>query len=434
MIFQSSCLSEVDVKLSKVHVLLSEINQTISECPNLVQSRKLLPRVNVILSEITLVVSFAQTDCSSSIDEDNDDITSLEWDSYNNYNYYDHLYFDNNFDLSSMFDDHDDVGGDDINNNVEGDRDGDQEDVEGGRDGDHEDVEGGRDDDHEDVEGVHDNDREEVEGVQDDQDEADMNIAQRVVMRRRYSATTTDPSHISKSSTTPAENTSSAAGDGLNNSLASPSPSTTNQANNCISSLLTFISRIAPGDVFSASKSVRRRKRRMMKAIHPVLRCLFKHSLDLFTQAPSPGPVPYQRPPVPVVDWTRVNERSLGNLPKPQMFPKLGCSDDPNIYADRIHDHGAHGRINTGTIHAKEPYPFGVDYGFMTDLGVISVNKGDHMEDPYQHVIQGHVWSRELHRWVIHAKYVKDKDKNSKEVKKKAGAIVPKKPRRKELR
>ena len=78
-----------------------------------------------------------------------------------------------------------------------------------------------------------------------------------------------------------------------------------------------------------------------------------------------------------------MNERSLGNLPKPQMFPKLGCSDDPNIYADRIHDHGAHGRIDTGTIHAKEPYPFGLEYGLMTDLGVISCNKGD----PYCNVI-----------------------------------------------
>ena len=101
------------------------------------------------------------------------------------------------------------------------------------------------------------------------------------------------------------------------------------------------------------------------------------------------------------------------------MFPKLGCSEDANIYADRIHDHGAHGRINTGTIHAKEPYPFGLEYGFMTDLGVISINKGDHMEDPYQHVINGHVWSRELHKWVIHARYLEDNNINKKGIEKK---------------
>ena len=123
-----------------------------------------------------------------------------------------------------------------------------------------------------------------------------------------------------------------------------------------------------------------------------------------------------------------MNERSLGNLPKPQMFPKLGCSDDPNIYADRIHDHGAHGRINTGTIHAKEPYPFGLEYGLMTDLGVISCNKGD----PYCNVIYCHVWSRDLCRWVTHARYPED---NTKGVKK-TSSVLPKKykRRRKELR
>ena len=406
-----SLISEVDLIMSQVNVLLSEVAMKLSKCP--VEANKLLPRVNNILSEMMWIVNLSKSatadNCFADFDHGGD--VSLEWDDENNIINYSNEYY-------SLF--HDDALDDQTPD-------------------DHEEVDLIPDDDldsfaksedqvpelciNDKVIEDEDEDKDEEDGIYDDE-----NIADRVMSRRR--------SRKMSLTFSPASDASSILFGQAAAVSASSAPSenvpTKSQANNFISSLLTFVSRIAPGDVFSATKSVRRKKKRMMKSVHPVLRCLFKHSLDLFT--PAPGPVLNQRPPVPVVDWTRVNERSLGNLPKPQMFPKLGCSDDPNIYADRIHDHGAHGRINTGTIHAKEPYPFGVDYGFMTDLGVISVNKGDHMEDPYQHVIQGHVWSRELHRWVIHAKYVKDKDKNSKEVKKKAGAIVPKKPRRKELR
>ena len=88
--FQSvNCLSDVDVKLSQVNVLMSEINQLISQCPVPVQSKQLLPRVNQILSEMTFVVAFAQSDCSSSgIASDDSSNVSLEWEDYNNTNYY----------------------------------------------------------------------------------------------------------------------------------------------------------------------------------------------------------------------------------------------------------------------------------------------------------------------------------------------------------
>ena len=91
MFLKSTLLSDVDVKLSQVNVLLSEINVIISKCPDQVQSKKLqlLPRVDQILSELTFVVSFAQDDCSSD-DDENDDIRSLEWD--DKFNHYDDYY------------------------------------------------------------------------------------------------------------------------------------------------------------------------------------------------------------------------------------------------------------------------------------------------------------------------------------------------------
>merc|ERR1711923_495658 len=155
-----------------------------------------------------------------------------------------------------------------------------------------------------------------------------------------------------------------------------------------------------------------------MNKIHPELKAVFKNVQDLFSPAPG-SLVPDQRPPVPVVDWTRVNQRGLGNLPTPQMFPKLGCSDDKNIYAQRSYDRGAHGVIKEGSIHETDKYPFGGEFGIMTDMGVISTNKGDHMDDPYMNIVHGHVWSRDLCCWVVHARYAsKEKEDNVK----KAGA------------
>ena len=110
------------------------------------------------------------------------------------------------------------------------------------------------------------------------------------------------------------------------------------------------------------------------------------------------------------------------------MFPKHGCSDDPVHYAPVV-DNNPIVCITYPSPHQK-PFPFGGEFGLMTDVGVISTNKGDQMEDPYNHIIHGHVWSRELSRWVIHARFAKDSvkdnpkrakegDRNSKKPKKK---------------
>ena len=110
------------------------------------------------------------------------------------------------------------------------------------------------------------------------------------------------------------------------------------------------------------------------------------------------------------------------------MLPKLGCSPDPAHYAPVI-DNNHIVRI-THPAPFNKPFPFGGEFGLMTDLGVISTNKGDHMEDPYNNIVHGHVWSREQRCWVIHARFAKDSvkdnpksakegDRNSKKPKKK---------------
>ena len=180
-----------------------------------------------------------------------------------------------------------------------------------------------------------------------------MNIAERVMLRRRSSTMSRDTSNNIMTSIS-ADYPSTFARDDIN---YSPNGVTTRkQVELSIDDLIIFISRIAPNDVFSLRKSRRRKKRKMIKSVHPELRCLFQHSLDLFTPAPG-SPVPNSQPPVPIVDWSKVNQRGLGNLPTPQMFPKLGCSNDPNIYSERFHDRGAHGNIPIGSLHEKDRFP-----------------------------------------------------------------------------
>ena len=86
-------LSDVDVMLSQVNLLFSEINQKMSRSQVPVQSKLLLPRLEVILSEITWLVSLSQ-DCSSSS-------ADLSWDQDHDYYVYseddDHHEFNINF-------------------------------------------------------------------------------------------------------------------------------------------------------------------------------------------------------------------------------------------------------------------------------------------------------------------------------------------------
>ena len=232
-----------------------------------------------ILSEITFVVAFAQTDCSSSDPED----ASLDWDNYNHQNYYNLHTFDNNnqyyFSMSmsssqSLCSDYGDydkyaLDGEHVHYNAD---DRYHEDVEGVADDDHGDVEGVADDDHEDVEGDADDDRGDAKDNDETDDSLDdLNIAERVRLGRRSSLMKAAP--ISISTTSRECSTTSPEG-----SMSSSWTSAPKQAISLNDKSITLISRIAPNDVFSMRKSRRRRMKRMMNTIHPELKSVFKLS------------------------------------------------------------------------------------------------------------------------------------------------------------
>ena len=86
------------------------------------------------------------------------------------------------------------------------------------------------------------------------------------------------------------------------------------------------------------------------------------------------------------------------------MFPVLGCSEDPTFYQETQED-------IDGSLHIWAPqhsckFPFGSCYGYMTQLGVVSV------VDVLP--AQAHGYIHDEYGWVLHAKYP-DKERDKKE-------------------
>ena len=122
-------------------------------------------------------------------------------------------------------------------------------------------------------------------------------------------------------------------------------------------------------------------------------------------------------PPYPQVDWTNVNKRFLGNIPNPTFFPIHGCSNDPSHYQLTCvsHDHYIPAEFDC-------PCPFGQDYGYLTEGGVIAV------PDQVHH---GYVWSVSdsgVGQWVLSVKsrqILKKQERSRGRRKKKKFAALP---------
>ena len=264
MIQSSSCLSDVDVKMSEVHILLSEINQILSTSPVPVQSTLLLPRVEVILSEITWIVSLSQ----SNVDKEDDGGESLGWDY--NYDFHNNNYYNLNNNLSfssisfSQDDDHVNVEERDDHDEVKGDT--------------HHDALGVEDEEICDDRGVEDEEIRDDRGVEDEESDAledDGNIADRVMSRRRSSAEVNESVSVLFSSGECSTSSPTTSGECSTSSSTpgecSMSSSRSSQANTLIDKVIIFIPRIAPDSIYSKKISEKRRKRRTMKLIHPEL-------------------------------------------------------------------------------------------------------------------------------------------------------------------
>ena len=173
-----------------------------------------------------------------------------------------------------------------------------------------------------------------------------------------------------------------------------------------IDGMVEAINTAAPNNIFDARKSLRKRRKKIMTTFVPKM---FRSVYKYFDTILAPAPAHKVKVINPTIDWSRVNKRFLDNLPKEREFPIHGCSEDPKFYEESEMTMSC-GRMKIASKHSHDPYPFGSDFGYMTQFGVISIeNSVGDLNVP----VNGHILNNG--HWVLHAQYPKgDKESRAK--------------------
>ena len=168
------------------------------------------------------------------------------------------------------------------------------------------------------------------------------------------------------------------------------------QEHSFLAKMTSAIDRFAPNNAFSRAKHERKMKKKLLRMIPRELHCLWRNVDSVTGVAPAVFPV--KSAPALKVNWSNVNTRALANVPKPKLYPKLGCSDDPAFYQPytgvKEFSFGP-GEVNHKPKHEQDN-PFGSEWGLETNAGVISVTGL---------LVHGHTWSVERQTWVLHASF-----------------------------
>ena len=181
-----------------------------------------------------------------------------------------------------------------------------------------------------------------------------------------------------------------------------------------------FINICSPGNVFNMKKSRRRRHKKTAKLVHPELISMWNNVDDLFALKVSVPSTP--DPSIPIVDWSKVNSRFIGNIPVPTPQPVHGCSSDPVFYEDRCSRKCQPSGHVTWEIrkshHSNSKTPFGTQPGFLTDRGVISAESN-------QKTVHGYIWSPSCHQYILHAMFPGELERSEMSSKRRRKKKVP---------
>ena len=193
--------------------------------------------------------------------------------------------------------------------------------------------------------------------------------------------------------------TTSSPDDGYSVSSSSDARGNTGSQSDIISNVLSCISRVAPANKFDPLISKKRKKKarqkKLKKVLHPDLITMWQHCSQLCAE-PDVSPATPTPSPYPRVDWSRVNQRMLANLPKPERFPVHGCAQDESFFVKRQVT-VAHDSVRFWSPYEEAgSYPYGSLPGFLTQDGVIA--PGGHGEN-----VHGYVWSPDYQGWVLQA-------------------------------
>ena len=172
----------------------------------------------------------------------------------------------------------------------------------------------------------------------------------------------------------------------------------TRPADPFIVTMSRVISSLAPSNRYSAKRSKQKRRKKMMRKVHPELRMIWTHANALVS------PESKQTPPspIPTVDWSKVNRRFLNNIPSPIPIPVQSCSQDAEFYQPQFTPYGT----KLPSAYSKTN-PFGTIDGYRTTCGVISV--------PVGQTFHGYTWQDGC--WLLEAAIIKEKGRRGKKKK-----------------
>ena len=147
-------------------------------------------------------------------------------------------------------------------------------------------------------------------------------------------------------------------------------------------SVVQFLRIATPNAIYDPNwREVQRRK-----AVDPELYTLWNCFESIFTDVKDDDVnIPEEAAPeitYHTIDLYNVNSRFIDNIPKPNRYPVLGVSPDPDFY---------HKWYQTGDPYKRsqkflDPAPFGSLFGYETDIGIVP---------PSTEPIHGYVWSEE---------------------------------------
>ena len=174
-----------------------------------------------------------------------------------------------------------------------------------------------------------------------------------------------------------------------------------------VNKIRCFISNF-PNLVYTKEKSTRIKQEILNENVFYEFQSMWRHSIvgDLFEQNPDSTQTSTTTTPAPIVryksiDFSKVNIRSIANIPKPEKFALYGPSMDPDFYREpyRLDKYGNKDLTlpshyhNCGGRH-------GSLYGYLTDEGIVPV--------PDQPV-HGYTWDHRYGSWVLHATFPEER-------------------------
>ena len=160
-----------------------------------------------------------------------------------------------------------------------------------------------------------------------------------------------------------------------------------------MNSVLQFLSDVTPNAIYNPKW----REDLKRKAIHPEFYTMWTCSDSIFSDDKDEKNEDIPKMPKPddiyhTIDIFNVNRRFIENIPKPNSFPVLGVSQDPDFYHKR-YDRG------DSTKSFLSSFPHGSLCGYETDIGIVA---------PPTEPIHGYIWSDHYTSFVLHA--VKPRD------------------------